>query len=459
MRDDGGRTTMRAAALALWRAQRHRLGGAHAWLIYAALMARFTGFVIGLLLARSAGASAVGLYSTVVNTASSIGAPVGQTLVNNATLMASERTGTAAPDLRGLWRVQAGLTLAIIAAGAPLFAVLIAGALDHGSLALIGRTLLPLAAAAVIVNQFGAPLVAALFHGEGRFRHVARLTAAVSAATLLAAYPAVHFGGLRGALWLLVASALSMWTLLSIDLGARHAAAARAVDAAAGAGAPSARDLVRDAMRRLAQASPAIGGAAVSAMVGWLCTIYLINAAWGTRGVGVLAIGLQWFTLMLIPVTSWGGLTLKRVGDAHRDGAVQPLRVAVRRLLWRNVSATAVMAAAVVLAAQWLARLYALEQTELPLLLWFYAGTAVVTSVNNVLERFWWVAGRQGTWFVWSLAAQACQLGFTAAMVHRHLAYAALGTGLGALCLALLGAGALPRYMLRLDGEVKCATI
>ncbi len=59
-------------------------------MLFASLSTRGAGFLISLLIARLAGASALGVYSALVNTVASVTTPFTQVLTNNATLLGAE---------------------------------------------------------------------------------------------------------------------------------------------------------------------------------------------------------------------------------------------------------------------------------------------------------------------------------------------------------------------------------
>lgn len=403
------------------------LSGPHAWLVLGLLLSRATGFLIGLVLARSAGASALGLYSAVMNTAAPLVSPISHAMINNNTLMASERRDTG---LRGLWRAQLVITLITLALALPLFAWLFGRAVGHDTLEAWQWGWVLVGAGSVVLSQLGTPMVAALLHGEGRFRAAGQWSVLTGALGLAAVVPVVWAFGLAGALGLAAASALLAWLLLSADVLRRH----RGERAAASVRGPI--------LARLRAALPAITGMGLNGGVNWLCTIYLVHAYWRTEGVGVLGVGLQWSTLMLIPATSWGGMTLALIGQAQRSGDRAALAATLRAQLARNGGATLVAALAVVAATGMLEDLYRLQGNGLPLVLCAFAAAAVVSSINNVFERLWWAAGRQRSWFAWQCTAFALQVGTTLWLLPHHLAFAGMGVlvaGLTLLLCSLLG--------------------
>lgn len=416
------------------------LNGPHAWMLLAQLMSRASGFLTGLVLARTAGPGAVGLYTTVMNTASSVVAPLAQPLANNATLMAGER---GAPGLGALWRAHSMVTIAAVILGLPAFAWLFGRAVDPADSILTHWSLVHLAALAVVISQLGTPLVAALLHGEGRFRPTARRSALAGLLMLIAVLPVVTTWGLDGALVLAAASALLGWSLLTVDLLRRHSPFSADGDLAQ----------LRHIAQRLRTALPSMAATGLGAAVNWLCTIYMIHSLWGAEGVGLLGIGLQWSTLMLAPVTSWGGLTLQLLGEAHRRGERAALASLLRARIRRNAGVTSLISLAVVLGAGWLERAYGLRDSELPLVLCGFAAAAVVASINNVFERFWWAAGRQRAWFAWNSVGLALQLGATAWLLPHHLAFASVGVLVASLAVAGLSAASLPKYLAELQSD------
>lgn len=401
---------------------RPMFSGPHAWLVLGLLLSRATGFLIGLVLARSAGASALGLYSTVMNTAAPLVSPISHAMINNNTLMASEQRDSG---LRSLWRAQLAITLIALAVTLPLFAWLFGRAVGHDMLEAAQWGWALVGAGSVVLSQLGTPMVAALLHGEGRFRAAGQWSVLTGAVGLAAVVPVVWAFGLAGALGLAAASAMLGWLLLSADVLRRH----RREPAAAPVRGPI--------LARLRTALPAITGMGLNGGVNWLCTIYLVHAHWRAEGVGVLGVGLQWSTLILIPATSWGGMTLSLIGQAHRSGDRAVLTDALRRQLLRNGSATLVAALAVVAGAGLLADLYRLQGRGLPLVLCAFAAAAFVGSLNNVFERLWWAAGRQRSWFAWQCVAFVMQIGTTLWLLPHHVAFAGLGVLVAGLTLSL----------------------
>lgn len=410
------------------------LSGARAWLLLGMLLSRAAGFLTSLLLARAAGASALGVYTTVMNTAAPLVAPVSHAMINTGTLMAADSCGT---NLRALWRAQLALCAAAMAIALPLFAWLFDRAVGAGELQGGERAWALLGAAAVMISQLATPVVAALLHGEGRFREAGRCSVLAGAIGLAAVVPVVGYFGLAGALGLAAANALLACGLVSAELLRRHP----------GAGSGGAASLVRPLLSRLRAALPAVAGLGLNGAASWLCTVYLVNVHWGSSGMGVLGVGLQWSTLMLMPATSWGGMTLALLGDAWRSGNRATLKTALRAQLLRNGATTLAAGVVVMAAAGLLERLYRMEDSGLVVVLAAFALAAVVTSLNNVFERLWWAAGRQRAWFSWQCLALALQIGTTLWLLPMHLAYAGIGVLVAAITLS-----ACSLLALRLDG-------
>jgi O-antigen/teichoic acid export membrane protein len=406
------------------------LTGPRAWLTLGMLLPRASGFLTGLLLARLGGAATVGVYSTVMNTAAPLVAPLSHALINNNTLMAGEM---APGGLRGLWRANALILAAAVVLGLPAFAWLYARAAPgpevpgleawHLGWALLGAT-------AVFISQFGTPTAAALLHGEGRFRKAGQLAVATGLVGLLGVWPVVQAFGLIGAIALAALVAALGWALVAFDLLSRHGRAPAHPPPLAG---PIAR--------RLRQALPAMAGMGLNGAVNWLCMILITSASWQADGVGVVGIALQWSTLMLIPATSWGGMNLQKLGESHRAGDAATLWSTVGTLLRRNAGVTAVAALVVALSSGLLEQVYGLRGSGLAPTLCAFAAAAVVTSANAVLEKYWWAAGRQGWWFAWGCAGLATQLCVTLWLVPRHVGFAGVGVlsyGLVLCALSLL---------------------
>ena len=180
---------------------------------------------------------------------------------------------------------------------------------------------------------------------------------------------------------------------------------------------------------------PSVAGACVGAVVTWFCLVFLVNRSHGADGLGWVSLGVQWGTLMLLPVSSWGGVTMKRLIDAvdSRNGVT--LGLTVRRQLVQNALVTTLLAGAIVLASPWIAALYKLPAAGLGTLLAVTSAYAVLGAMNNVYERLFFCLNRQGWWMVLTVVSAAVQSVVTGVLIEHSYLGVAAGLGAGALCL------------------------
>jgi O-antigen/teichoic acid export membrane protein len=419
------------------------LQGPRAWLLLAMLLSRAGGFITSLVLARTVGTAALGTYATIMNTASPLVAPASQAMVNTTTVMASEQQERS--TLRSLWQVQALFSLGALGLVLPIALWLLSRAVEQTAANPMPWLLAVAGIFAVVVGQLATPLVSALLHGEGRFRAAGQWAALVSIVTLCAVVPIIQHWGLAGALSLAAVSAALGWLLPSIDLLRRHHHDQVLPRSA----------LIRAYAVRLREAFPSIAGVLLNGGVNWLCTVYLIQRHWGAEGVGMLSIGLQWSTLMLIPATSWGGITLQSLATSHRTRDRATLLAAIRAQLLRNAGVTAMIALLVAMSSHALERLYGVNEGSLWPILAVFSAAAVTASINNVFERLWWVGNRQRIWFAWTLSSLALQLIFTLIFLPHHLAFAGLGVLISGLATTLICTLTLPHFLASLSKEAR----
>jgi hypothetical protein len=296
--------------------------------------------------------------------------------------------------------------------------------------------LLLLAAASVIVAQICGAVVQGFYNGLGHFVVAGKVFAAVSALVVLAAFPAVHYLGLSGAFGLLVFASLSPLLLLGMSI----------LRGRSGMSDCTPEQAFRQVCSRLLASLPTVGATTVNAMVNWLCTIYLVQQAFGMTGVGTVAVAGQWLTLLLMPATSWGGVTLKMLSESATKRDELELRRTVYSLVNKNVLVTFALGTVVALASSMIARAYGLDGGFVELLC-INAVCAVVSSVVNVCERLWFCLDRQKTWFVFSSLAFLVQLAVTILWINHGVAVVALGLLAGGMTLLLLCLASMNRLL------------
>ncbi|MEC5384396.1 hypothetical protein VVD49_01605 [Uliginosibacterium sp. H3] len=384
------------------------------------------------MLARLAGAHWLGAYTAVLNTAAAVTSPVSQVLANNATLTAAHahREGLSQFRAHAKGHLLLGTILSLLAC--MLFAWLQWDVIGGGSRVTWGLMLV--AGCCVASGQVIAGIVQGFYQGAGRFLTAARVTAAVAVSTGVLVLPAVWLGGVHGALMVAAIVAIVpgflLWGGIFRGSGWNEAG-----------GLPLVKKLeapLPEALRRLWRACPSVGATGVNAAVNWLCTIYLVQQGHGLTGVGVVAVATQWSTLLLMPATSWGGLTLKALTDSVASGRPAEVRETIWRQILKNVRVTAIMALVLTLVSGLIAKAYGLADSDLGLLLCVNAAAATVAAANNVFERLLVCLDAQSMWFVYSLMAFAAQLAITAIFIHRGLVFVAVGVLLAGVLQGLL---------------------
>lgn len=409
------------------------------WMLLGALLTRAAGFITSFALARFVGAEALGIYAATVNTASSVVSPFSGVMANNATVMASAavRSGDQAFALAA--RANMAVALALAAVSLCVFGLLASASLSAG----IDRAgyWVIVGGASVVIGQVSAAVLQGFHHGAGRFIAVSRAYAVVAVLAVLGLGPALWFGGLQGALGLLVAFSLGPVALMAHGV----------LFSCGGRGAiPS--ETWREVFRRLRACIPSIGATAVNAAVNWLCAIFLVQQAHGLEGVAVVAVALQWTTLVLMPATSWGGVTLKSLSEALHSGEPNALRTTMLDLMKKNVVATLMLGGGVAALASVLANAYGLVEAGLGGLLVFCALGASVASLNNVFERLLLCLDKQHYWFLFSSAGYVVQLLLTYALIDQGMLVFAAGVLSASLTLNVLCWIGIGRWLPKREG-------
>lgn len=401
--------------------------GPRFWMLFANVVMRGAGFVTSFIIARVVGSGALGVYSSVVNTASSVVMPFTQAVSSSATIMAvnahSMSEETVVRFARANVLMASALSLLSFAAFYGLYAVALSEDGAHG----VTRWLVLLAASSVIVAQICGSVVQGFYNGLGHFVAAAKVFATVSALVVLAAFPAIHYLGLPGAFGLLVFASLLPLLLLGVST----------LRGRGGASDCTPKEAFRQVCSRLLASLPTVGATTVNATVSWLCTIYFVQHAFGMPGVGTVAVAGQWLTLLLMPATSWGSVTLKMLSESAIRRDELELRRTVYSLVNKNVMVTFALGAVVALTSGLIARAYGLDGGFMELLC-INAVCAVVASVNNVFERLLFCIDRQATWFVFSCFAFVVQLAVTMLWIKSGVAVVALGVLAGGISLLII---------------------
>jgi O-antigen/teichoic acid export membrane protein len=183
---------------------------------------------------------------------------------------------------------------------------------------------------------------------------------------------------------------------------------------------------------------PSVAAISVNNGVNWVCTIYLVQSVYGAAGVGVVAVAAQWLNLMLIPATSWGGVSLKALSDAIASGDEKTAWRASTGLMRKNLLVTLALAGLIAFASALIAQAYGLSDTDVALLICINAACALVASVNNIFERFLLALDRQSWWLFFSLASVAIQITLTWLFIVKGLWVVAGGVLVAGIALTIL---------------------
>lgn len=391
------------------------------WLLAANLASRLLGFAVSLLVSRLAGVQALGVYSGLLITASSPTTPMAAALAHNATMMTARAGSPAA--IRSVLLAHTGVlvlsaSLAIVGSFAMIGFVGLQDAAPFGGLG-FGALVV-----ALVLGQLMTPFVMGLHHGADVSMRAAGVTLAWTAAALLATYPVVRHAGLEGALWqsaavgALPAICLSVWVLLSRRRGGESR------------GQEMAADLAREARDGFRRALPSVLATVLNNATNWLACIYLAERAHGVAGVGVIAIGLQWMALMLLPLTSWSGRVMRALTVAHQEGQLA-LASAIRSQIRRCVAVTLCAGLLVAALSPWIADLYKVDRGTLVVLIGINAVACGLFGVAFVYERVCFCIGGQRKWLIASVCAYGVQLAFTWAFIDESIWVVALGNLIG----------------------------
>lgn len=407
--------------------------GERFWMVVASLALRGQAFLVGLWITRLYGPAGLGLYAATLNVAASLVTPLTGIIQNNAGWMSavSERKGSRSQLIRihVPWLLGGGM-LALM-----------------GVLALASSSGLPLpgepgggwvllAAASVVFYQLFNALGQGLLQGVGGFIRPAQASVALTLVLTLASWPAIRYMGVPGAYVVLAFGSLLLPALaLALYLRAQPV-----VDSGAISRPEAPSPSVSLLLRRWWSSWPTAMSALVSSVVTWLCLVYLVHRAHGAEGIGWVSLGVQWGTLMLLPVTSWGGLTMKRVMNAVDRRERTGLLGVITKLAVYNGVVTLVLALAVVGASGLLGWLYRLPTLPLAELLLLTAAYAVLGSINNVFERLFFCMHEQRSWMWLTSLGAVVQVAVTWWWIDASYLAVAAGLAVGA-CLTAVGGG------------------
>lgn len=396
-------------------------------MLFASLATRGNGFLISLLIARLAGAPALGVYSALVNTAATVATPFAQVMTNNSTVLGADGSRHGNGNYCAYARASYFLALLLSVVSAVALFLLYEFMLDSD--ASHSPLLVSVAVCVVIAQVLGAVSLGFLY-GAGEFILASRITLFVVLAACLGAYPAIQRWGLSGALALLLFISLGPPVLMGARVLTRHPEKEGAREAWAGA--------LREVRFRFFRALPSVAATTTNNGVNWLCTIYLVQSVFGSAAVGVVAVAGQWLNLMLIPATSWGGVSLKVLSDAVASGDEKAAWRDATGLMRKNLLVTLVLSGVIALVSESIARAYGLSDTDIALLICLNAACAMVAAINNVFERFLLALDRQAWWLVFSLVSFSIQMAVTLLFIAKGLWVVPVGVLVASIILCLL---------------------
>jgi O-antigen/teichoic acid export membrane protein len=387
------------------------------WLLASNLLARLLGFVVSLLVSRMLGVQALGMYSGLLITTASPTTPMASALANNATMMAAR---AARPDLCWalVWAHRGPLLFSSFLALGGCVAMMQVVGLHHA--VGLNWTVVLGVSALLVLGQLLTPFIMGLAHGVNASLRAAVWSLMWTGMALLMLYPLINGWGLPGVLWqaAVVAILPAMTMLVWMWWRGRHQSARLDADAS--------HALRSQANEQFRQAMPSISATVLNNATNWLACIYLAERSHGAAGVGLVAIGLQWMALMLLPLTSWNGRVMRALTIGHAEGP-QAFKLALMAQIKRCVLVTLAVSGLVAAATPWIADLYRVEQHLLWGLLVVNAVAATLFAVTFVFERACYCLGNQGVWLRVSMVAYAMQLIFTFSFIDHSIAVVAIG--------------------------------
>ena len=408
--------------LAQWRAR--GLLSTDNLLVLANLGSRGFGFLVSLVLARTAGIGMLGAYSSLQISSSAPTTPLSLPLANSATLMAAEHTAS-----QGLHAVAAAhrrllLPLGLLVVGGSCGLVALANDAEGSPIGLgLSLGMVALLAVAQLLTQFAV----GLYHGAQRGLDCALAIGSTMALGIVLCLPVVWWFGVTGALWLatFTAAGPGLWLLIRL----RPAPDAnRSVEAEAA--------LRCEAVARLRQAAPSVVSTVIRNGTSWFCCIYLTQVHHGHVGVGLITIGLQWIMLMQLPISSWGGRIVSDLGDAGLNSTAK-----FEQHLWKwarkCVLVTAALSALIALCFPGLALLYKADPWLLTGLMAINALASTLAASTYVYERAAFCLHKQRAWLWLSGGADAVQIVFTLLLAPYSLFFIVTGPIISTLLLIL----------------------
>jgi hypothetical protein len=380
------------------------------WIFSSTALSRVSNFLTNVILARYGGPAVLGAYSATLNTATTVVQPVVWSLSTSATLETQSAPDASARRAVAVAHVYWSLVIAAVC-GIGFVVIQYATELDgagaaHGALGTLTGLI-------VIVSALLTSGLQGALHGAGVYKPVAARQIAVAFVSVLVTVPGVVVLKLVGALvalsfqYVLIPAGLAQ---LAKPSGTERARVVRAFATARG---------------QLVRSLPNVAATFISSGAHWLTTILLVERSYGISGVGVFAVGLSWLTIEMMAVTAWGGLSLRTISEARASSA-QEFRLAIRRVLVKEVCFTGAIALLVCLCAVPLAHLYGMANTPLPTILRLNSLTAVAMAATVTFERSMFCLGQQRLWMRARVMGGLVMLGLARWLLPSGLEYGAI---------------------------------
>jgi hypothetical protein len=265
----------------------------------------------------------------------------------------------------------------------------------------------------VIVSMLVTAALQGALHGTGVYKPVAARMIGVALVSVMIAVPGVLLLSLAGAL-----AALSIqYVLMSAALAHLAKPCARERDRVRRAFAAARGQLIRSV--------PNVVATFISSGASWLTTIFLVERSHGMAGVGVFSVGVSWLTIEMIAANAWAGLSLRTISEAQASSA-HDFRLAIRRVLVKEMAFTSGVALIVCICAVPLSHLYGMANTPLPAILRLNSLTAIIMTATQAFERSMFCSGQQRSWMRARVIGGLLILGLSGWLLPRGLAYGAL---------------------------------
>jgi O-antigen/teichoic acid export membrane protein len=369
---------------------RERFKAGAFWSVTGGIFSRGSVLAASVLCARLLGTTGFGQLGMIQSTAGMFGIFAGLGLGLTATKYVAEYRAKD-PD-------RAGRILALSAVVAVISGALMTGALILGSSYLARRTLgapnlagpLAIGSGLVMFGSLNGAQTGALT-GLEAFQTIAQVNLWTGLATLILVTSGTLYGGLRGAVWGLVAAIALNWLLNNMAI--RRECARAQISYHFASCAKEWRILHRFSL-------PAFLASVVVGPAMWVCNTLLVNRPGGYADMGLYSAADKWRLLILFVPTTVAGMALPMLSNLHGEGdPVGYSKVSDANLL-ANLGLTILPAAAIAICAVPILSVYgSTYRAGCPILV-ILAFSAVPEALNNV---FGYVAISKGLIW-WRLA-------------------------------------------------------